>query len=330
MDKKFQVFVSSTYTDMQDERQAVVSEILEAGHIPAGMELFAAGDKTMLETIKRWINDSDIFLLILGGRYGSIEPESGKSYIEVEYEYAKAIDKPYFAAVMEEDLLDQKVASRGKAMLEREHIADYDRFKAAVMSKSCGLFTNMDQLKLIVSHSLHEIERTRDLVGWVRGDTAANPAPLIEQIGNLQRENDDLRKQLGDAKAQLPSEERYTGYEFNDLCRRLAEITIDIPANFHAHYKMVTIPLLTLFWIERWDFSMGFVNAPGAPKQAWLVSNVLHHLVVFGLVDIGHALGSPFGGQSVKTTDAGRVFLSRLNREEKLRSELINLPIGFN
>jgi hypothetical protein len=63
--KKLQVFVSSTYSDLKEERQAAVEAILSAGHIPAGMELFAAGDESQMEVIKRWIDDSDVFLLIL-------------------------------------------------------------------------------------------------------------------------------------------------------------------------------------------------------------------------------------------------------------------------
>lgn len=41
MNKKFQVFVSSTYSDLRNERQACVQAILTAGHIPAGIELFS-------------------------------------------------------------------------------------------------------------------------------------------------------------------------------------------------------------------------------------------------------------------------------------------------
>jgi len=98
MKRKLQVFVSSTYNDLREERQAAVQAILKAGHIPAGMELFTAGDRSQLEIIKNWIDDSDVFMLILGGRYGSIEPKSGKSYIEVEYGYAEELEKPLFAA----------------------------------------------------------------------------------------------------------------------------------------------------------------------------------------------------------------------------------------
>jgi hypothetical protein len=67
--KRLQVFVSSTYEDLKPERQAAVEVILQAGHIPAGMELFAAGDKSQMDVIRRWIDDSDVFLLILGGEH---------------------------------------------------------------------------------------------------------------------------------------------------------------------------------------------------------------------------------------------------------------------
>ena len=104
MNKKLQVFVSSTYTDLIEERQAAVQAILDAGHIPAGMELFKAGDKSQLETIYKWIDDCDIFMLIMGGRYGSIEETSGKSYTQLEYEYV--LDKkPFFSIVLKKSFL---------------------------------------------------------------------------------------------------------------------------------------------------------------------------------------------------------------------------------
>ena len=51
-EKKLQVFISSTYKDLIDERQAAVEAVLNAGHIPAGMELFKAGDQTQKDIIR--------------------------------------------------------------------------------------------------------------------------------------------------------------------------------------------------------------------------------------------------------------------------------------
>ncbi|MBI5366850.1 MAG: DUF4062 domain-containing protein [Planctomycetes bacterium] len=106
---KLQVFISSTFTDLRRERQAAVAAILENGHIPAGMELFAAGDEEQMKVIRRWIDESDIFMLILGGRYGSIEPNSGKSYTHLEYEYAVQQKKPLFAVVMTDKSREARV-----------------------------------------------------------------------------------------------------------------------------------------------------------------------------------------------------------------------------
>jgi hypothetical protein len=87
MDKRYQVFISSTYADLKAERQDVIQTVIEANCIPAGMELFPAADEAQLAFIKRVIDDCDYYLLIIGGRYGSVD-ESGISYTEQEYDYA--------------------------------------------------------------------------------------------------------------------------------------------------------------------------------------------------------------------------------------------------
>ena len=62
------------------------------------MELFTSGDESQMDVIKQWIDESDVYLLILGGRYGSIEPKSGKSYTQLEYEYSSAKRNRFFPA----------------------------------------------------------------------------------------------------------------------------------------------------------------------------------------------------------------------------------------
>lgn len=87
MDKRYQVFVSSTYADLKDERKAVIQTLIELDCIPAGMELFPAIDEEQLTFIKRVIDDCDYYLVIIGGRYGTLSKE-GISYTEQEYDYA--------------------------------------------------------------------------------------------------------------------------------------------------------------------------------------------------------------------------------------------------
>jgi hypothetical protein len=88
MDKKYQVFVSSTYEDLQEERKAVMEALLQMNCFPVGMEYFNAADDSQWDVITSLIDECDYYVLIVAGRYGSIDEASGISYTQKEYEYA--------------------------------------------------------------------------------------------------------------------------------------------------------------------------------------------------------------------------------------------------
>ncbi|EIQ1514512.1 DUF4062 domain-containing protein [Vibrio parahaemolyticus] len=71
--KKFQIFVSSTYEDLKDERDQVIKAILEMGHIPVGMEMFSAADEEQWKIIQRQIDESDYYVVIAAHKYGSLQ-----------------------------------------------------------------------------------------------------------------------------------------------------------------------------------------------------------------------------------------------------------------
>jgi len=172
MDKKYQVFISSTYMDMKNERQAAVSAILEAGHIPAGMELFAAADKKQIEVIERWIDSCDIFMLILGGRYGSIDPDSGKSYIQLEYEYAEKTGKPFFALYLTENAIQEKArGSLGLDAIERNDSKMLTEFRRTVLSKMCSSIEDLKDIRIQAGNSIRQLSSTNNLDGWVRASS---------------------------------------------------------------------------------------------------------------------------------------------------------------
>lgn len=89
--RKYQVFISSTYKDLISYRQVVSDEITFRGHISAGMENFTACGEDLETYIKHVIDDSDYYVLIIGQRFGSHIPTNENiSYTMMEYEYAKA------------------------------------------------------------------------------------------------------------------------------------------------------------------------------------------------------------------------------------------------
>jgi hypothetical protein len=199
--KKLQVFVSSTYTDLRGERQAAVEAILTAGHIPAGMELFTAGDESQMETIKRWIAESDVFLLILGGRYGSLEPQSGKSYIECEYDYAASMNRPLFACVVKDDAQRERVKHYGLDIVEQENPGLLKAFRQKVTSKMCRFWEDTKDIKLTILETLPEFARREELSGWVKGNEPANAVALAEEVARFAKENTELRQKLSDLSA---------------------------------------------------------------------------------------------------------------------------------
>src|ERR1700674_5525097 len=96
MDTRYQVFISSTFTDLREERQAVLSALLQLNAIPAGMELFPAADEDAWSLISRVIDECDYYLLLIGGRYGSVDSD-GLSFTEREYDHALSKKKPVMA-----------------------------------------------------------------------------------------------------------------------------------------------------------------------------------------------------------------------------------------
>lgn len=212
MYKKLQVFVSSTYLDLIDERQKAVEGILRSKHIPAGMELFIPSDKTQWDIIKEWIKDSDLLLLILGGKYGSIEPESGKSYTQLEYEFAIENNIPVFSIVLNAQFLANKksknVASKiYEHEIENPSIEKYNSFKELVMSNLVSIVEDINQISTEVAFILQEFIRKDEseyrFRGWVRGKEMLDPNQMnIEH--NIKIFIDDKERQ-GLSKTTLDS-----------------------------------------------------------------------------------------------------------------------------
>lgn len=193
MRKKLQVFVSSTFTDLQSERQAAVQAILKAGHIPAGMELFTASDKSQWDIIKRWIDESDVYMLILGGRYGSVDKESGLSYTEMEYDYAVEQKKPLFSVVIKEDSLEAKVKTVGSSAIEQNDPQALKKFRVKVLSTMSAFFADDRDIKLAIHESLGELGHQTNLVGWVSASEIVDASALHAEISRLRLELDKAK-----------------------------------------------------------------------------------------------------------------------------------------
>jgi hypothetical protein len=191
MDKRYQVFVSSTFSDLKDERQAVLRAILEIDHMPAGMELFPAADATAWQIITDVIDASDYYVLVIGGRYGSLDGE-GLGFTEKEYEYSVQTRKPVIPFLHEApDNLP-----RDRTETDPEAWEKLKSFRAKVEGRhTCVYWRSPEDLKAKVIVGLTSATKRFPAVGWIRADKVPTDATVTEILA--------LRKQISELQGKL-------------------------------------------------------------------------------------------------------------------------------
>ncbi|MCL4557430.1 MAG: DUF4062 domain-containing protein [Deltaproteobacteria bacterium] len=174
-EKKYQIFVSSTYTDLIGAREAVATTILRLYHVPIGMEMFSAGDDKQWKIISETISASDYYIVIIGHRYGSETPE-GISFTEKEYDYAKEKNIPVLAFIRQRD-----VATKPE---ERDDTSDKNKKLDAFIAKvsdnqMCDYWKSSEELTTKVSVALHKVFKKIPRIGWVRAENVT----IMEELG---------------------------------------------------------------------------------------------------------------------------------------------------
>ncbi len=198
LDKRYSVFISSTFEDLKTERQAVQDVVISAGDFPVQMESFPAADEDQFQFIKALIDKCDYYVLIVAGRYGALA-EDGMSYTEKEYRYAVSKGLP---------ILVMLHGDRGSIPANKsEESADgkkrLDAFVAAVETNRLRkTWITPDGLKLAVREALDNAKATKPAVGWVRGDAIASMEAL-EELNEVRKENAKFRDAIGSLEIEL-------------------------------------------------------------------------------------------------------------------------------
>lgn len=195
--KKYQVFVSSTFRDLVDERRDTIQSILDLNHIPAGMESFPASDVEQIKYISKIIDECDYYVLIIGGRYGSIGVD-GISYTEKEYDYAVKSEK-FIIAFVHRDPASIPV---GKSDTDSTVVDSLNRFRDKVMKgRLVKLWSTRQELESLVLKALNHAFNDFPQVGWIRGDSVAKE-DLLEQLNRTLWENASLKDELDELQTQ--------------------------------------------------------------------------------------------------------------------------------
>lgn len=226
MNKRYQVFVSSTYEDLKRPRQEVMTTLLESDCIPSGMELFPAADDDQWTVIKQIIDECDYYIILLAGKYGSIGKER-ISYSEMEYDYAQEKTKPTLVFI-HKDIgslpskdVESDASKRDKLNQFREKLSK---------NRLCKFWTSPEELAGYVSRAINTLKKTHPAEGWVRGSSGI-PAEAIEELLKLRKENEKLQRQIEIISTEPPADSE-------KLAQGKDELILDILITIREYRKI--------------------------------------------------------------------------------------------
>ncbi|AHW65306.1 hypothetical protein CGLY_14350 [Corynebacterium glyciniphilum AJ 3170] len=225
IEKREQVFISSTFKDLVEERRAAIQTLLEADCIPAGMELFPASDTEKWDLIRGVIDLCDYYVVIVGGRYGSMDDVEQLSYTEMEFDYAVKTKKPVMGFLHG----DPGKLPGNKLDLDGELREKLDAFRAKIEKKMVKYWHEPGDLPGQVALAIMQIRKSHPAVGWIRASEAMTPAVKAELA--------ELRAKVRELSADLHDEQRQNAsvVDSSDLVQ--GEEGAPLECNIEFHWK---------------------------------------------------------------------------------------------
>ena len=179
MQPTIRVFVSSTWEDMREHRAQVLHALNILQTHAIGMEFFGAAPSTPVRECLRRLRDSQVFIGILGTRYGTRDGATGKSISHLEFDEAKRLNIPRLMFLLDTEThpVLPKYVDVGD---DRESLL---RLRQEALSTTCSFFHSPDHLAAqVVANVARFLENlgilSKQSVSVDLGGVAANPAPV--------------------------------------------------------------------------------------------------------------------------------------------------------
>ncbi len=175
--------------------------LLECDAFPTGMEIFPAADDDAWTLIKRVIDESDYYLLVTAGKYGSVDEKSGLSYTEMEYDYAVSAGKPVMAFLhgdlgeLKSDLSENTEALQKKLAVFREKVRK---------AKHVKFWKSPDELAGQVARTYNKFISQYAATGWVRADQVMS-AESLKKLVDAKSRIEELEAALTAAQSSAPA-----------------------------------------------------------------------------------------------------------------------------
>lgn len=205
-EKIYRVFISATFEDLKDERQKVIKTLLDLDdYIPVTMEYFPASNDDQWTLIKKRLDKCDYYILIIAGRYGTINNDTEKSYTHMEYEYACKKKIPIISFVhkypgkLEADKCEKDEKNRKKL----------EEFKKEIYKKMIKEWESSSELTNAIAPGLKELIRNFPRTGYI----------TAREVERFEKVNKKLEEKVEELKEKIKKLEEENNKEKNEEVR---------------------------------------------------------------------------------------------------------------
>lgn len=315
---KYQVFLSSTYVDLNMERKQVLDVLLMADCIPAGMESFVATDDEQFNVIKKVIDLCDYYILIIGKRYGSINEATGISYTEMEYNYAMDKGIPVLVFALDDSVTVDE-AKMETDDIKRGKLAEFKN--KAMKNRLASVWRDTSELMGKVAISIMQAKSEIKRPGWRRGDSADNEE-LLRQILSLKDENEELRKKVSSAVITNEEVDLSSSFYEKEITLHYTEHVYIFTSNTRIDEQTIKTTLSELFKFVSLRLTgvkaiNSFVDEVSAYKSGYYVStqDALKARNWFEQLNLIESFIDKDGVEKIKLTDFGKEMMNKLNND---------------
>jgi hypothetical protein len=186
MQQSVTVFICSTFSDLNREREAVMNAVRRLQLQHDSMEFFGARSGQPLETCLAEVRRSDILVVIVGHRYGTVVPEKGISFSEAEYEEGRRLHKPCLVYIRDDNV----------PILPR--LMETDPEKLRLLNSWKDALRNR--------HTVAAFQQGEDLAVQVAADLSRAVNDLAEAKAERERQSASERPRLSDEIGKLVSQ----------------------------------------------------------------------------------------------------------------------------
>lgn len=176
LDKRYQVFISTSGMEMKPERSIMMQTLVSMGFFSWGLE-----QRTPISSAisRRQIDDCDYVVFLLGSQYGELSV-SGMGYMHLDYLYAVSRQKPIVVFMHEHPHMRDLCLRESKPERQEKFL----QFRTQLQNEVEQVFTyrTLRDLELAVRFNMPQMLERYPVLGWVRPQNAQKLLDEIEQL----------------------------------------------------------------------------------------------------------------------------------------------------